>query len=150
MIGLDQKRRYFLYSGITDIRKSFDGLSGLVVSEMKGNLLSGDVFMFLNRRWDGLRAYAFTGHLQIDNNKIENLIRPLALGRKNYLFAGSHDGARCAATCYSLFATCKLNGIDPYRWLKDVLSRIQAHSVNRLSELLPLENYRYLPSVEEG
>lgn len=50
MIGLDQKRRYFLYSGITDIRKSFDGLSGLVINEMKGELLSGDVFIFLNRR----------------------------------------------------------------------------------------------------
>lgn len=50
MIGLDQKRRYFLYSGITDIRKSFDGLSGLVINEMKGQLLSGDVFIFLNRR----------------------------------------------------------------------------------------------------
>jgi len=50
MIGLDQNRRYFLYAGVTDIRKSFDGLSGLVVNEMKGNLLGGDVFMFLNRR----------------------------------------------------------------------------------------------------
>jgi len=50
MIGLDQKRRYFLYAGVTDIRKSFDGLSGLVMNEMKGQLLSGDVFMFLNRR----------------------------------------------------------------------------------------------------
>jgi transposase len=50
MIGLDQKRRYYLYSGITDIRKSFDGLSGLVINEMKGQLLSGDVFIFLNRR----------------------------------------------------------------------------------------------------
>ncbi|HLF64445.1 MAG TPA: IS66 family insertion sequence element accessory protein TnpB [Saprospiraceae bacterium] len=50
MIGLDQRRRYFLYAGITDIRKSFDGLSGLVVNEMKGGLLSGDVFIFLNRR----------------------------------------------------------------------------------------------------
>lgn len=50
MIGLDQRRRYFLYAGITDIRKSFDGLSGLVVNEMKGQLLSGDVFIFLNRR----------------------------------------------------------------------------------------------------
>jgi transposase len=50
MIGLDQKRRYYLYSGITDIRKSFDGLSGLVINEMKGQLLSGDVFILLNRR----------------------------------------------------------------------------------------------------
>jgi transposase len=50
MIGLDQKRLYYLYSGITDIRKSFDGLSGLVINEMKGQLLSGDVFIFLNRR----------------------------------------------------------------------------------------------------
>lgn len=50
MIGFDQGRRYFMYSGVTDIRKSFDGLSGLVINEMKGQLLSGDVFMFLNRR----------------------------------------------------------------------------------------------------
>lgn len=50
MIGLDQNRRYFIYAGVTDIRKSFDGLSGLVTSEMKGELLSGDVYIFLNRR----------------------------------------------------------------------------------------------------
>ena len=109
----------------------------------------GKAIAYTLKRWDGLSAYASTGHLQIDNNKIENLIRPLALGRKNYLFAGSHDGARRAATFYSFFATCKLNGIDPYRWLKDVLSRIQEYPVNRLSELLPLENYRYLHSDEE-
>jgi hypothetical protein len=73
----------------------------------------------------------------------------VALGRKNYLFAGSHDGARRAATFYALFATCKLNDVNPCRWLLDVLMRIQGHPVNRLNELLPLASYQYLHD-EEG
>jgi len=109
----------------------------------------GKAIAYTLKRWKGLCEYAQSGNLQIDNNLVENIIRPLALGRKNYLFAGSHDGARRAATFYSLFATCKLNNIDPYRWLRDVLSRIQDHPVNKLSDLLPLANYRYLHSEEE-
>jgi hypothetical protein len=68
----------------------------------------------------------------------------VALGRKNYLFAESHDGARRAATFYALFATCKLNDVNPHRWLRDLLMRIQEHPENRLNEPLPLESYQYL------
>jgi transposase len=109
----------------------------------------GKAIAYTLRRWKGLYEYAQSGTLQIDNNLVENIIRPLALGRKNYLFAGSHDGARRAATFYSFFATCKLNDLNPYRWLRDVLTRIQDHPVNRIKELLPLANYSYLPSDEE-
>ncbi len=73
----------------------------------------------------------------MDNNLIENSIRPLALGRKNYLFAGSHAGAQRAAMLYSFFASCKRLGVDPRNWLRDVLERIADHPVNRLEELLP-------------
>ncbi len=104
----------------------------------------------LEKQWhiplSGGRGYVSTltnGNLLIDNNQVENLIRPLALRRKNY-FAGSHDGAKRAALFYSLFATCKLNGIDPYWWMRDVLMRIQDHPINRLRELLPTKNYQFM------
>lgn len=88
-------------------------------------------------RWEQLGRYMLKGELEIDNNLIENQIRPVALGRKNYLFAGSHNGARRSAMIYSLLGTCKLQGIEPYAWLKDVLERISDHQVSRVHELLP-------------
>lgn len=98
---------------------------------------------YMLKRWDGLIKYTTNGILKPDNNLIENQIRPLALGRKNYLFAGSHEGARYAALFYSLFATCKLNGIDPQKWLTDVYSKISEHSVKDIKELLPLPGYQF-------
>lgn len=87
--------------------------------------------------WNRLQKYTQDGRYEIDNNFVENTIRPLALGRKNYLFAGSHDAAQRAAMIYSLFASCKANGLNPYKWLKDVLQVISDHKVNKLYELLP-------------
>ena len=74
-------------------------------------------------RWEKLCIYTTDARLKIDNNPVENAIRPVAIGRKNYLFAGSHDAAQRAAMVYSLFATCRLHHIYPYQWLKDVLDR---------------------------
>ncbi len=65
------------------------------------------------------------------------LIRPFAVGRRNFLFAGSHQGAQRAAIFYSLFACCKLNDVDPVEWLTDVMARLPQHPVNRIEELLP-------------
>jgi len=87
--------------------------------------------------WSRLIRYLDDGRYEIDNNLIENSIRPVALGRKNYLFAGSHEGAHRAAIMYSFFATCKINNIEPFDWLTKVLSRIPDHSIQRLEELLP-------------
>ena len=94
---------------------------------------------YMLKRWDGLIEYTKDGNLQPDNNLIENQIRPLALGRKNYLFCGSHDGARMATIAYSLIATCKLNGIDPFRWLIYAFNHIDGHDINKLHQLLPIE-----------
>ncbi len=88
-------------------------------------------------RWKKLSMYTEDGMLQIDNNLVENAIRPVAIGRKNYLFAGSHDAAQRAAMMYSLFACCKKNEVNPDLWLKDVLTRISDHPINRVEELLP-------------
>lgn len=88
--------------------------------------------------WKRLVRYAEDGRVEIDNNLIENSIRPIALGRKNYLFAGSHEAAQRAAMIYSFMGTCKKNGIEPLEWLTDVLSRINGCKVNQLAELLPI------------
>jgi transposase len=97
----------------------------------------GKAIAYALKRWDKLMVYTTDGRLEIDNNLVENSIRPLALGRKNYLFAGSHDAARRAAIFYSLFGSCKINNINPHEWLSDVFSRIDDHPINRLEELLP-------------
>lgn len=88
-------------------------------------------------RWDKLTNYLKDGSLEIDNNLAENAIRPIALGRKNYLFAGSARGAERAAMFYSFFGTCKKNDVNPFLWLKKVLGIIPQHKVNMLEELLP-------------
>lgn len=88
-------------------------------------------------QWDKLYKYVEDGRLEIDNNLVENAIRPIALGRKNYLFAGSHEAAQRAAIIYSLLATCKKHDVNPYVWLSDVLARIPTHPHQRVQELLP-------------
>jgi len=77
------------------------------------------------------------GRLIVDNNLIENKIRPLALGRKNYLFAGSHQGAKRIAMMYSFFATCIAQGANPYEWLKHTLEHIADTKRAQLHTLLP-------------
>jgi transposase len=88
-------------------------------------------------RWEKLSLYTENGMLNIDNNPVENSIRPVALGRKNYLFAGSHEAAKRSGMLYSLLGTCKMHGIEPYSWLKDILQRIPHHPINKIHELLP-------------
>lgn len=88
-------------------------------------------------RWPRLMHYTSDGRLEIDNNLLENLFRPVALGRKNYLFAGSPEGAKRAALFYSLLACCQLHGLNPFHYLYDVLWRINDHPLNQLDQLLP-------------
>jgi hypothetical protein len=88
-------------------------------------------------RWDALLRYADDGCIEIDNNAAERALRTVALGRKNYLFAGSDAGGERAAAIYSLIGTAKLNGLDPEAYLRHVLSRIGDHPINRIEELLP-------------
>lgn len=97
----------------------------------------GRALAYSKPRWQGLSAYANHGQIEIDNNLVENSIRPLAIGRKNYLFAGSHKAAEMTAAMYSFMATCKKNNVNELEWLKDVFERIQSHKQKDLYQLLP-------------
>lgn len=102
----------------------------------KGSPLSKAIHYAL-KQWDALVAYVDNGRAELDNNSAERSLRPIALGRKNYLFAGSVAGGQRAAVLYSILGTAKLNGINPNAYLTAVLKRIGNHPINRIDELLP-------------
>jgi transposase len=99
--------------------------------------LVGQAINYTLGLWPRLKRYIDNGLYEIDNNLVENSIRPVALGRKNYLFAGSHEGAERAAMMYSFLGTCKKNSIEPFSWLKDIITRIPDCKYSKLDLLLP-------------
>lgn len=103
----------------------------------------GKTMRYAMERWDKLSAYLQDGGLLIDNNQIENVIRPISLGRKNYLFAGSHDAATRAGMIYSFFAICKKHEVNPLQWLKYALQNIMTINHKKIRDLYP-QNYKKL------
>ena len=97
----------------------------------------GKAIHYAHTRWEKICRYIQHGHFRIDNNLIENRIRPLALGRKNWLFAGSHHAAQNTAIFYSILGSAILNGHNPYQYLFTVLSKLPEYPINRIHELLP-------------
>ena len=97
----------------------------------------GKAFDYCANRWISLQNYLTDGMLEIDSNLVENSIRPLALGRKNYLFAGSHEAAKDIAMFYSFFATCTKNNVDPQKWLTHAIQNINDTKTSGLKNLLP-------------
>lgn len=117
-----------------------------IFNEIKNTLPKsqiGKAMAYAYARWDALSAYLYDGNLQIDNNLIENSIRPVALGRKNYLFAGSHEAAQRAAMIYSFFAICKKHEVNPFKWLKYTLQHIASINHKNIKNLYP-QHYKQL------
>ncbi len=98
----------------------------------------GEALAYIAKYWDGLQLFLTDGRIEIDNNSVERTIRPIALSRKNALFAGHDAGAENWATIASLIETCKLNAVDPQAYLTATLAAIvNGHKQNRIDELLP-------------
>ena len=94
--------------------------------------------------WRALQNVLSHGCLEVDNNIAERAVKPLVIGRKNYLFAGSYEGGKRAAIIYSIIETCKQNNINTFEYLSDVLSRIQDYQANKIRDLLP---YNWKPRL---
>src|SRR6476661_424520 len=133
-------------------RSIIDGLEGwlrakLTLISQKTKL--AEAIRYALSRWDGLTRFLGDGRIEIDSNVVERSIRPIALNRKNALFAGSDGGGEHWAVIASLIETCKLNGIDPFAYLKDVISKIvNGHSNSHIDELLPWA-YAAVPQLQD-
>ena len=139
------KEQGLSYDEITKVRQDkavpiLDELHQWMRKEYKTQLPSAHITIAINyslERWERLCYYTKDGMLNPDNNPVERSIRPVAIGRKNYLFAGSQKGAERLAMIYSLIGTCSMNNVNPYEWLKDVIGTINEHPISKISELLP-------------
>ena len=106
----------------------------------------GEKLSYIANQWDGLLVFLHDGRVEMDSNFVENRIRPIKLTAKNALFAGHDEGARAWGRIASLIETSKMNGVEPYAWLKDTLEKIAAgHPNSRIDELLP---WNFIPPVK--
>ena len=105
--------------------------------KISGKTKLAEAIRYALNRMPKARGYLSDGQLELDNNTCERSIRPITLGRKNYLFMGSIGGGKAAAIAYTLMETCKLNNVDPEAWLTWVLQRLPDHKINRIDELMP-------------
>jgi transposase len=118
---------------LAEIKAALDEYSGQTLPKSP----MGKAITYSLNQWDALIRYADDPILEIDNNISERTLRMVVIGRKNYMFAGSEAGAWRASIIYSLVASCKLNGIDPFAYFNDVLRRVSTHPANKIDELLP-------------
>ena len=109
----------------------------------------GAAIGYARSNWAALNRYTEAGYLAIDNNESERAVKPVAIGRKNWLFAGSEGGGRTAAILFSLASTCKALKLDPFAYLRDVLDRVCTHPARRIAELLP-DRWRALHAGSRG
>ena len=99
------------------------------------------------KRWPALSRYATDGRLPIDNNPVENIIRPIALGRRKWLFTGSERARQRASPIQTMLGTAKLNGLDPAEWLRETLEKLPTFLNREIDSLLPLRTDSIHPSM---
>lgn len=138
LVGLSAEERSLLRQA--KARPALDELAAFLDATLlripgKGDLAKA--IRYARSRWTALTRYVDDGRLELSNNAAERAIRPLAIGRRNWMFAGSDAGGERAAAIYTITQTAKLNGLDPQVYLRDVLDRIADHPINRITDLLP-------------
>ena len=129
------------------LEEFFSLLKTLAPKELPKSQFSQAIVYALKQESEVLRIMEH-GEFHLDNNSIERQMKTIAIGRKNYYFAGSHEGGRWAAIMYSLLGTCKLNGINPWEYLRDVLKRVNVRSGDTARELLPM-HWKPSPSTPD-
>ena len=127
---------------LTDLRAFLDA----TLARISGKSDLAKAIRYSTARWTVLTRFVDDGRLELTNNAAERAMRPLCLGRKNYLFAGSDAGGARAAILYTLIETARLSGVDPLAWLADGIARIADHPINRLDEIMP--PWRWKPHAE--
>lgn len=132
----EERKQYRLEHSMSIIESLEEWMTQTLVNELPSSLLNKAVKYALGQ-WDAFKRYLEDGRFEIDNNLTENEVRPVALGRKNYLFIASDEGGKCASVYYSLIRSAKRNGLEPYAYLKDVLTRIKTIKHKDLKNLLP-------------
>lgn len=136
--GISPEERVVLRQ--TKAKPVFDDLELWLQAQLRkisGKTNLAEAIRYALNRMPKARGYLSDGHRELDNNTCERSIRPIALGRKNYLFMGSIGGGKAAAIAYTLVETCKLNNVDPEAWLTRVLQRLPEHKINRIDNLMP-------------
>ena len=132
-----ERRRAIRQEHALPILKDLHDWLSAVLMQVSGKSSLAGAIKYSLVRWDALIRYCDDGLIEIDNNTAERAIRPVVMGRKNYLFAGSDGGGESAAGIYTLIGSAWLNGVEPYAYLRTVFERISDHPVNRIDELLP-------------
>jgi transposase len=118
---------------LDELKQAFEA----ALNKISGKSILAQAIRYAHGRWPSLTRYTTDGRLEMTNNAAERAIRPLALGRKNWLFVGSDTGGDRAAIMYTLIETARMNGLDPEAYLRDIITRIADHPINRIGELLP-------------
>lgn len=136
-LSIDARQQLRAEKSLPQLQAFYDWLIKTRVGIANGSA-SAKAMDYTLKRWPAIIRYAETGHLPIDNNPVENCIRPIALGKKNWLFAGSERAGKRAAAIQTLLGTAKLNGINPTDWLRDTLEKLPTWPHRRIDELLPL------------
>jgi hypothetical protein len=130
--GIERLRQEQSRPILGQIKSCLDGWSVQVLPRSP----IGKAITYALGQWTALNRYVDNGILSIDNNLAERILRMVVIGRKNWLFAGSDNGGKRAAIIYSLTASCKLCGIDPFAYLRDVIDRVSTHPASRISQLV--------------
>ena len=133
----DEERRHYRIENIKPILEEIKAFNEKACLEVTPKSQIGKAICYAQNQMHKIEEILNHGNVELDNNLIENKIRPLALGRNNFLFAGSHEGAERLAMMYSFMASCKANDINPYEWLKSTLEKISDTKLSDLHKLLP-------------
>jgi transposase len=140
-----EQRRQFRQKHARPVLRAFKSWLDRRLEQIRPKSPEAQAIGYVMRQWDALNRYTEHGALSIDNNLAERTLRPVAMGRKNWLFAGSDEGAKRAAVIFSLVASCRLHGLDPYAYFRFLLEQLPLQPADQIGDLTPLARVQAQP-----